>query len=58
MKAIGRILVVLAVTMLVGCRLGSVDVYAADKGIGWVDPTTDSGWFTCYDELDCAGTPG
>lgn len=56
MKTIGRMVVVLGLLVVVGCGLDEVDVYAADKGIGWVNPTTDSGWFVCYNEADCAGT--
>lgn len=57
--AVGLVLVGLAGCVELGVGQGTgrvLQTYTTDEGVGVLGP--DGGWFTCYNELDCAGTPG
>ena len=63
MKTIGRLVVVVGLLVgVAGCGLDApgtgrvLRTYTTSEGVGVLGP--DGGWFTCYNELDCAGTPG
>lgn len=51
---IGRWMAVLVMgLMAAGC---DTEVYRTQEGVGVTGPT--GGYFQCYDEFNCSGTPG